>query len=83
MVLKENYIKKNVCIIANRHIHINTRDKGNFHEDQIVSVNIKGKVIDDVHIKISDNYSLALHINKDDAKENNIENEDIAILKEE
>lgn len=80
---KGELYKKNVCIIANRHIHINTRDKGNFHEDQIVSVNIKGKVIDDVHIKISDNYSLALHINKDDAKENNIENEDIAILKEE
>ena len=25
--------KKNICIIANRHIHINTRDKNNFKDD--------------------------------------------------
>ena len=47
--------KKNICIIANRHIHINTRDKGNFKEDQIVKVEIGGKILDNVHIKIGDN----------------------------
>lgn len=74
--------KKNVCIIANRHIHINTRDKNNFKEDQIVSVKIDDKILDNIHIKIGDNYAYALHINKDDAQNNNIENGSIAILKE-
>ena len=75
--------KKNICIIANRHIHINTRDKNNFKEDDIVSVKIGDKVLDNVHIKIGDNYSAALHINKDDAINNEIESDSIAILKEE
>lgn len=75
--------KKNVCIIANRHIHINTRDKNNFKEDQIVSVKIGDKVLNNIHIKIGDNYCTALHINKDDALNNGIENEMIAVLKEE
>ena len=74
--------KKNVCIIANRHIHINTRDKGNFSEDQIVKVEVLGKILDNVHIKIGDSYALALHINKDDAIENNIESEAVGIIKE-
>lgn len=75
--------KKNVCIIANRHIHINTRDKGNFKEDQTVSVTAGDKVLDNIHIKIGDNYSTALHINKDDAINNGIENKVVAVLKEE
>ena len=75
--------KKNVCIIANRHIHINTRDKKNFKEDQIVSVTVGDKVLDNIHIKIGDNYSTALHINKDDAINNDIENGSIGFLKEE
>ena len=74
--------KKNTCIIANRHIHINTREASNFHEDEIVKVKVGSTVLDSVHIKISDNFALALHINKDDAEKNNIKNGDIAILKE-
>ena len=78
---KGKIYKKSVCIIANRHIHINTRDKKDFNEDQIVSVKINDKIINNVHIKISDNFALALHINKDDAQNNNIESGDIALLK--
>lgn len=74
--------KKNICIIANRHIHINTRDKGKFKEDQIVKVYINGKVLEDVHIKIDDTYATALHINKDDAQNNNIESGSIGVIKE-
>ena len=74
--------KKNICIIANRHIHINTRDKDNFKEDQIVKVDVSGKVLDDVHIKIGDSYALALHINKDDAENNNIVSGVVGIIKE-
>jgi uncharacterized protein YxeA len=75
-------IEKSVCIIANRHIHINTRDKKDFYEDQIVSVKINNNIINNVHIKIADNFALALHINKDDAQNNNIESGDIALFKE-
>jgi len=74
--------KKNVCIIANRHIHINTRDKGNFKEDQIVKVELNGKILDNVHIKIGDSFALSLHINKDDAIKNNIESGAVGIIKE-
>lgn len=80
---KGELYKKNVCIIANRHIHINTRDKNSFYEDEIVSVKVNNTVLDNVHIKIGDNYEFALHINKDDAQNNEIENGSIAILKEE
>lgn len=75
--------KENVCIIANRHIHINTRAQNKFYEDQIVSVQVGTKTLDNVHIKIGDNYDLALHINKDDALINGIENGAIALLEEE
>lgn len=74
--------KKNICIIANRHIHINTRDKNDFYEDQIVKVEINNKVLEDVHIKIGDSYALSLHINKDDALANNIESGELGIIKE-
>lgn len=74
--------KKNICIIANRHIHINTRDKNSFYEDQIVKVEINDKILDDVHIKIGDNYALSLHINKDDALANNIEGNSVGVIKE-
>lgn len=79
---KGELYKKNVCIIANRHIHINTRDKGNFKEDQIVKVKIGEKTLENVHIKIGDNYELSLHINKDDAIKNNIESGAVGIIKE-
>ena len=79
---KGEIYKENVCIIANRHIHINTRDKGKFKEDQIVKVEINGKELDNVHIKLGDSYAPALHINKDDARNNNIENGAVVIIKE-
>lgn len=79
---KGELYKKNVCIIANRHIHINTRDKGNFKEDQIVKVQIGEKVLDNIHVKLGNNYALSLHINKDDARDNNIESGVVGIIKE-
>ena len=79
---KGKLYKENVCIIANRHIHINTRDKGSFKEDQIVKVDINGNELDNVHIKIKDTFAPALHINKDDARKNNIENGAVVIIKE-
>ena len=72
--------KDNVCIIANRHIHINSRDKNKFTEDEIVKVKINDYILNDVHIKIDDNYENAFHINKDDAQNYNIENNMIGII---
>lgn len=74
--------KKNICIIANRHIHINTRDNNSFYEGQIVKVEIGDKVLEDVHIKTGDSYALSLHINKDDALANNIESGAVGVIKE-
>ena len=79
---KGQITKKNICIIANRHIHINTRDKKSFKEDDIVTVTINGEPIDNVHIKIDDTFKTELHINKDDALKHNITSESVAILKE-
>lgn len=75
--------KENSCIIANRHIHINTRDAKNFRDDEIVSVKYNNAILDNVHIKIGDNYALAFHINKDDAIKNKIEKGDVVILRKE
>ena len=45
---KGQITKKNICIIANRHIHINTRDKDNFYEDEIVKVKVGDTILDNV-----------------------------------
>ena len=79
---KGELTKDNICIIANRHIHINSRDNKNFKQDEIVKVQYNNKIFDNVHIRIADNYALAFHINKDDAIKNEIENGSIVILKE-
>ena len=80
---KGEITKDNICIIANRHIHINTRDKNNFKDDEIVTVMYNGKIIDNVHIKLADNFALAFHINKDDAINYSLESGDVVILREE
>lgn len=77
---KGEITRDNICIIANRHIHINTKDSKNFKEDEIVKLQYNNIVFENVHIKIADNYALAFHINKDDAKNNGIENGSIVIL---
>lgn len=80
---KGELTKENSCIIANRHIHINTRDNNKYYEDQIVSVKINNKILNNVHIKIADNFAYEMHINKDDAINNNINNEDVVQILEE
>ena len=79
---KGEITKENICIIANRHIHINTRDKGKLKEDDIVTLEVNSTTLDNVHIKIDDSFKTELHINKDDAIKHNITNESVAILKE-
>ena len=80
---KGKIYKKSVCIIANRHIHINTRDKKDFYEDQIVSVKINNNIINnvtlleenDIAMIIKDRYKLLnFNIEKEDFSAKNTNN---------
>ena len=68
--------KKNCCIRATRHIHGNKYDLPNHNNRDIVSVKFNGKVIDNVHIKMKDDYVLELHLDRTDASMYGIENGD-------
>lgn len=59
--------KENCCIRANRHIHCNKLDNIGHNNRDIVKVDVNGKTMDDVHIKMGDNFKLELHIDKSDA----------------
>lgn len=62
---------KSVCILAQRHVHLNINDQKKFkvEDEQNVKINILGKrsAILDAHLKISDNGFLELHIDRDEA----------------
>ncbi len=73
--------KKNCCIIPNRHIHINNSNTYGFKNGDIVSVNFNDLVIDNVHIKIDNNYVLEFQINKDEALKLNIRTGDYVDLR--
>ena len=61
----------NVCIIAERHIHLNPNlaREWQVEDGELVQVSIKGdkSCILDAHIKVSENGVLAFHIDTDDA----------------
>ncbi len=60
-----------VCIIAERHIHMNPKDAINWgvKDGDLVQVQVMGdkSCILDTHIKVSENGVLAFHIDTDDA----------------
>lgn len=64
---------KEGVIAAKRHIHMNVKDGENFglKDKQIVSVKIptegRALVFDDVVVRVSDSYALAMHIDTDEA----------------
>lgn len=71
-------------IIANRHIHMTPNDALNFGvvNDQVVSVKKDNVVIDNVHVKIKDNYVLECHLDRDDEMIYNIHTgEEVEVLK--
>lgn len=72
--------KDNCCIIANRHIHCNKLDNIGYNNGDIVKVKYGSVVLDNVHIKMNDNYKLEFHINKDDAACYDMKSKDIVIL---
>ena len=59
--------KENCCIIANRHIHCNKNDNIGYANRDIVTVLANNKKMDNVHIKMGDNFTLELHIDRTDA----------------
>lgn len=59
-------------IVARRHIHMTTEDSKGFEvsDKQLVSVRISGErpvVLEDVVVRVNDNYKLSMHIDFDEA----------------
>lgn len=71
----------NSCIIATKHIHINSEDYPLLNTGDIVRVKVRDNLyIENVHIKKKDTYKLEMHIDKDDAVKYNLNNGDKVIL---
>ena len=78
---KGEVLCENSCIIATRHIHINSNEYPELNNDDIVKLKVNGNLImDNVYIKKDPTFSLELHIDKDDANLFNLENGDVVIL---
>lgn len=63
---------QNGCIIANRHIHINSYERNRLNLNDVSKVKViiegeKGGILDNVYLKESDNFVLELHLDTDDA----------------
>ena len=72
--------KENCCIRANRHIHCNKSDNIGYDNNDIVTVKFNDKVIDNVHIKMDDKFSLEMHVDRSDAEAFGLENGDYVEL---
>lgn len=74
---KGKFYIDNCCIRANRHIHCNKLDNIGHNNRDIVQVKTNdGKIMDNVHIKMGDNFILEMHIDKSDALLYGLENGD-------
>lgn len=72
---------ENSCIIAARHIHINSKDYPCLNNNDIVNLKIRDDVVmDSVYIKKDPTFVLELHIDKDDASLYELNNGDVVIL---
>lgn len=76
---------ENSCIIANRHIHVNTNDleRLNMYEGKKVKVKVlgeRGGILDNVIVKAKDNYNLEMHVDTDEANAFNLKTGDSVIL---
>ncbi len=73
------------CIIANRHIHLTNEDMQKYGLENIDKVKVKvrgvkGGILDNVFLKISDSYSWELHIDVDDANAHLIKQGDLVMV---
>ena len=72
--------KENCCILATRHIHMNSFSNNGYNNGDIVTVKFNDQIIDNVHIKTGDNYTLEMHLDKSDSARFNINNGDYVDL---
>ena len=72
--------KENCCICATRHIHCNKNEHINHNNKDIVSVKFKDQIIDNVHIKMADHFSLEMHVDRTDAEKYGLNNGDYVDL---
>ena len=73
---KGQIYKKSCCIRATRHIHCNKKELPDHNNGDIVKVKFKDQVIDNVHIKMADNFVLEMHVDRTDAALYGMENGD-------
>ncbi len=74
----------NGCIIADRHIHITEEDKKKYNLDDSLCVevgNVKKSILYDVHLKISPESRMEMHIDTDDANGNFVKTGDEGEIK--
>ena len=74
----------NGCIIADRHIHITEEDKKKYNLDDSLCVevgNVKKSILYDVHLKISPESRMEMHIDTDDANSNLVKTGDEGEIK--
>ena len=79
---------KEGCIIANRHIHINPEEAKKYNLEGLEKVKIKiegekGGILDNVHIRVDENFKFELHLDTDDGNAFNVKTGDeLEIIKE-
>ena len=79
---------RSACIIANRHIHVNINQANSLglYHGKKVSVKFEGSrggILNNVIVKVKDNYNTELHIDTDEANSFGINNGDTVVLLEE
>ena len=78
---KGTIFKDNAVIIPNRHIHLTNKDliKYNLDKNKLYKVKVRGQkggILDNIHLKVSDNFVFELHLDIDDANAFLIKNGD-------
>lgn len=73
------------CIIASRHIHITNKEVVEFGLQGVEKVSVKvlgekGGILDNVSLKVNDNYAFELHLDTDDANAHLIKQGDTGII---
>lgn len=81
LVNGENEVNDVSCILAHRHIHVNEKEIKKYGLDinkkySIKVPGVRGGILDNVLIKVKDNYSLEIHIDTDEANAFSINNGD-------
>ncbi|HOZ53870.1 MAG TPA: phosphate propanoyltransferase [Bacilli bacterium] len=72
IISSKGSISKKVAIVPNRHIHLSLEEakEYNLKDGEFVSVKVdsqKGGIMDNVQIRVDENYVLEMHIDTDDA----------------